>query len=359
MNTEIPPAKKTGLQNPNASPMVPQGGMLQPPWIPGNPVAGEIDLVDLGIVLWLRRRLMLAVFLVFVILTITATVLKRPTYEYSTTVQLGNSISQTSGNVVPLMSAQSAAQTMQDTYIPSAMNQYALQYHLNAAALHIPKITATGDINGSNVVLSCRGRESLGPVCTAVEKIAADAFLTDNSRFVTAAKNQMASLKSQATVLQVQLDKLNTSAKLYKQQQTSLQGQITRMEKARIQAAKGATSGSAALSNLILNTEVQKAMDSLNLIEQQLDVSIPQQRAQFSQQLDDNLHAQQLQEQTISQGYVRTLNVGLRSLQPVGLDRMAVLVLGVVLSLILAVFAALIAAYVGQVHARIASRAQS
>ena len=353
MNTDPKQPDKTALQNPGSSPANPPAGMLQPSWLPGYPPSDEIDLVDLGVMLWCRRRLMAAVFVVFVILTVVTALLKKPSYDYTTTLQLGNIMSQTTGNVLPLMSAQSAAQTLQASYIPNAMYQYAVQNRLDPSALRLPKITATGDVNGSTVVLSCRARESQGPLCAAVEKIAAETFIKDNSRFVTAAKNQLASLKSQATVLQVQLDKLDTSAKLYQQQQVELQQQIARMQKAGIQAARDAASGSAALSNLILNTEVQKAMDSLSRVQQQLDVSIPQQRAQLLQQIHDNLQAQQLQQQTISQSYLYTLNAGLRSLQPVGLGRAAILAIGIVLSIFLAILASLFATYISQVRARL------
>ncbi len=355
MNTESQPPKKTDLQNPNPSPMAPQAGMPQPPWMPGYVPADEIDLVDLGVALWRRRWLVGGVFLVLMLLVLAAALLKKPTYDYTTTLQLGSSISQTSGNVVPLMSAQSVSETMRDTYIPSARYQYAIQNHLGKSVVGVPKITATGDVNGSDVVLSCRARESMGAACMAVEKLVADAFIRDNSRFITAGKNQLASLQSQAKVLQVQLDKLQTSAALYQQQQTALKRQIARMEQAGLQAAKGAISGSAALSNLVLNTEVQRAMDSLSKVRQKLDVETPQQIAQVSQQIDDNRHAQQLQEQTLGQGYGRILNAGLRSLGPVGLGRAAILAIGIVLSIFLALLAALFMGYVEQVRMRLAT----
>ncbi|MGH8283455.1 MAG: Wzz/FepE/Etk N-terminal domain-containing protein [Gammaproteobacteria bacterium] len=322
------------------------------------PSTSEIDLVDLGIVFWRRRWLMLAVFAVFVILTIIATVLKTPSYEYTTTLQLGSAVSPGSGSVVPLMSAQTVAQTIQDAYIPSAMYQYISENHLGSTGLRALKITATGAASGSNVVLRCRVKETRGPACVAMQKIAAAAFISNNSQFVTAARNQLTSLQSQAKVFEVQMDKLNTSAALYQQQEQDLERQITRMQQAGLQAARGATSGSAALSNLILNTEVQRAMDSLSSVRQQLEVQIPQQKALLAKQLDDNRSAQQLQEQAIAQGYAQVLNPGLRSLQPVGLSRAAVLALGIVLSIILAAIAAFIATYVGQVRTRLGPQTQ-
>ena len=320
--------------------------------------SGEIDLVDVGVILWRRRWLMLAVFLVFLTLTVIGAVLKQPTYEYHTTLQLGTVV-QTTGNVAPLMSAQSVAQTLQDTYLPAAAIQYVTENHLNPTLARIPKITAAGDPNGSNVVLSCKVKPALGPVCTAVERIAANNFINDNSRFIAAAKNQLASLQAQGKVLQVQLDKLDASAKLYQQQATDLERQIRVMQSAGVAAAREAGSGSAALSNLILSTEVQQAMGNLSAVQQNVDVTIPQQRAQLSRQLSDNLHAQQLQQQTINQGYMRILNAGLRSLKPVGLGRSAVIGVGFVLSIMLAFIAAFIASYVGQVQKRLAAETRS
>lgn len=324
-----------------------------PSLMSGYPSTGEIDLVDMGVLLWRRRRVMLAVFLVFLILTIIATVLERPTYEYTTSVQLGSTM--LNGNVVPLMSAPTIAKAMQNTYIPQATYQYISQDHVaDSAAVRIPKITATGDTGGGSVMLSCKAKESAAAPCVAVETIAAENFIGSNTRFVTGAKNQLASLQAEGKVLQVQLDKLNASAALYQQQETALEQQIARMQKAGIQAARDAGNGSAALSNLILNTEVQRAMDSLASVRQQLEVSIPQQKAQISRQLSDNTHDQELQEQNISQSYTRMLDSGLRSYKPVGLNRWAVLVLGIVLSIILAILAAVITSYVEQIRVRLA-----
>lgn len=149
------------------------------------------------------------------------------------------------------------------------------------------------------------------------------------------------------------MDKLDASAKLYQQQESSLEQQIECMQKAGIQAARGADSGSAALSNLILNTEVQRASDTLAKVRQQLDVSIPGQKAQLAQQLNDNVHDQQLQEQNINLGFARMVNPGLRSIKPVGLTRWAVLAIGIIVSIILAIFAAFAAAYVEQIRERL------
>ncbi|MGH8278802.1 MAG: Wzz/FepE/Etk N-terminal domain-containing protein [Gammaproteobacteria bacterium] len=329
-------------------------GAGSPPWPPNYPASDEIDLVDLGVLLWRRRWLMLVVFLVFLALTIVGTIIKNPTYEYTTGIELGSRLVSTTGNVAPLMSAPTVAEAMRNLYIPQAIAQYLSQQHVaNPASMNIPKFTVSGQPDAGAVVLNCKAKQSRAQLCTAVQLIAADNFVSSNTQFATGAKNQLAALQAQATVLHVQMDKLDASAALYQKQAASLEQQIGEMHKAGVQAARGANNGSAALSNLILNTEVQRASDTLNTVRQQLDVTIPQQRAQLTQQLSDNANAQQLQEQNISQGFARMVNPGLRSIEPVGLKRGAVFGIGLIVSIILAILAAFIANYVESVRLRL------
>lgn len=314
--------------------------------------------MDIGVLFWRRRWLMLAVFLVFLALTIVGTIIKSPTYEYTTGVELGSRLVATTGGIAPLMSAPTVAEAMQNLYLPQAIAQYISQHHIaDPGSLNIPKITASGQAGAGAVVLSCKAKESKAQLCTAVQVIAAENFVSNNTQFATGAKNQLAALQAQAKVLHVQMDKLDASAALYQKQEASLEQQITDMHKAGVQAARGANNGSAALSNLILNTEVQRASDTLNTVRQQLDVTIPQQRAQLTQQLSDNANSQLLQEQNISQGFARMVNPGLRSIKPAGLSRAAVFGLGFIISIILAILAAFVANYVESVRVRLHSPA--
>lgn len=343
--TDNPPARK-----PDSRLADPAAGI--PPWMANYSQSDEIDLVDLGVLLWRRRRVMLVVFLVLFALTIVGTIIKSPTYSYTTVLQLGST--QSSGSVAPLMSAPTVAEALQNTYIPQAEEQYLNSDSGKGLDVNrIPKITASGTAGGDSVLVSCKAKESRSALCTAIETIAVENFISNNTQFATAAKNQLASLQAQAKVLQVQMDKLNTSAALYQQQATDLEHQIAQMQKAGIQAARSAANGSSALSNLILNTEVQRATDTLNSVKQQLEVSIPQQRAQLSHQISDNANAQQLQEQNINLGFARMVNAGLRSIKPVGLTRWAVLGIGIIISIILAIFAAFTAAYFERIRERL------
>lgn len=313
-----------------------------------TPVSGyspfhEIDMVDIGVIFWSRRRLLLSVFFVCLILAIVAVVLKKPTYEYTTTLQLATSISQNSGSVVPLMPASSAAQILQATYIPDAVHQNATQEHDASFLLHIPRIIATGAADGTTVVLSCETAEKMGPICTTIEKMAAQAFVIDNAMFVETAKSQLVSLQNEAKVLQTQLDQLNQIEISYSAEHRA--------------GSKGRNTshGSKSVSVTGTNTAVS-SNDVLDIISdaqiQSVHAQVLAARAQVLKQLADNSRAQLAQEQSIAQAQTRIVNAGLRSIQPVGLSRRIVLGVGILLSLFFAVFAALVASYMAQVRTR-------
>lgn len=328
------------------------------PWAARVATGDEIDLVDLGVLLWRYRRVMLAILVVFLVLTMVATIFKRLTYSYTTSLQLGSTLVQTTGSVVPLMSAPAVAGAIQSTYVPQAFNEYLNGHQARTLDIgRLPKISASGSAGGDSVVLSCEAKEAAALPCIAVERIAVENFIANNAQFAAVAENKLASLEAQAKVLQVQLERLDASTKLYRQQADDLSTQITRMQQAGLRAARAADSGSAALSNLILDTEVQRASDTLAKVRQQLDVVIPGQKAQLTQQLSDNAHDQTLEKQNISLGFTRMVNPGLRSIKPVGLTRWAVLGLGIIISIVLAVFSAFVAAFLERIRDRLRTEA--
>lgn len=332
MSTDPKQSDKTAIQNPASSP-----ASLQP-WAADYPSGGEIDLVDLGVLLWRRWRLMLTVFLAIVVLAILAAAFKHPSYEYTAGIRLGYLIT-SNGTAVPLVSSQSAVNALQNVYVPEASLQYVQGADTSAS---LPKITVTAGTdagNSSTVMLTCRGSGKLGQACVGIEKLASQNFISDNSsageavratlqsqldsarlalqslqnpavfavqklaaeKAIADAKNDLASLKAGAHVLAVRKSKLEASADLLTKQAAQLQEHISTARKASIVSAQNATSPTQAMSNLVLSTEVQQSVNLLNQTEQQLNVTLPQQLAGVEKDIADNTRAQALQNQTIVQ----------------------------------------------------------
>lgn len=306
-----------------------------PMWPANYAPADEIDLVDLGVMFWRRRWVIIGVAGVLIVLSILAAIFKSPTYEYTTTIELGSIVSQT-GTLVPVMDAQSAANMLQNSYIPAATAQYVQG---KGAGSFIPKFTVSSNSTGSAVVFSCKAKERLGAACTSVEENAAAEFVKNNSRgletvrsnlraelsaakldlqslqdpavfgvqklaaekAIADAKADLATLQSAAGVLKINKDKLEASAVLYQKQADELQAHIADVRKAAIASAKQTSDPTQAMANLLLGTETQRSVNLLNDIQQKLTVTLPEQLAMVDKNLADNARSQILQRQVISQ----------------------------------------------------------
>lgn len=310
-----------------------------PMWPANYAPADEIDLVDLGVMFWRRRWVIAWVAGVLIVLSILAAIFKSPTYEYTTTVELGSMVSQT-GTPVAVMDAQSAANMLQNSYIPAALAQYAQETGLSA---FIPKVTVTGvnaSANGSTaLILACKAKEKLSVACTSVEQNAAQQFVKNNSRGIETlranlqadlssakidlqglqnpavfgvqklaaekaiadARAALATLQSAAGVLQVKKSKLQASTELYQKQADELQAHIADVRKAGIDSARQTSDPTQAMANLLLGTETQRSVNLLSDIQQKLTVTLPDQLATVDKNIADNARNQALQRQVISQ----------------------------------------------------------
>lgn len=337
MTAELNQPGKTAVDKRAASEINPAAGV--PAWPANYAPADEIDLVDLGVMFWQRRWVIAWVAGVLIVLSILAAIFKSPTYEYTTTIELGSMVSQT-GTPVAVMDAQSAANMLQNSYIPAALSQYAQGA---GAGAFIPKVTVTGvnaSANGSTaLILTCKAKDKRSFACASVEQNAAAQFVKNNSRIIDTlranlqgdlssakldlqglqnpavfgvqklaaekaiadAKADLATLQSAAGVLQIKKTKLQASAGLYQKQADELQAHIAEVRKAAIASAKQTSDPTQAMANLLLGTETQRSVNLLNDIQQKLTVTLPDQLATVDKNIADNTRAQTLQRQVISQ----------------------------------------------------------
>lgn len=298
----------------------------------------EIDLVDLGVLFWRRRRVIVATFLVLFVLTIVAAIIKQPTYSYTTTMDLGT-MTTDAGVQIQLIPTQTAQQTLTSTYIPSAIAEYAAKHPDELQRLQGLRVEVTGKDADAAVLLVCKAHEAHADACINVEKMAADSFIKANSNQVAVrraniqvelaaanlklaaikdpavfgvqklaaekaiadAKSELAKLQSDLAVLKVRQEKLTASQKLYEKNVEQLQKHVADVRKANLTAAKGSADPTNAMANLLLSTEEQRSVNLISDLEQKLNVSLPEQFAKVKADIADNARDQTLQKQTIQQ----------------------------------------------------------
>jgi hypothetical protein len=299
------------------------------------PSDDSTDYVEFGAMLWRRRRLLAWVFGVLMALFILLAIFKKPSYDYTTSIQLGAMVAQ-DGTMVPLMSPQTAAGLLQSKYIPDAMYQYEAQQQVDLRTL---KIAADADSESTTATITCKAAGARVAACVTVEKTAAESFVKDNTRAVAAvraktraeldtaklnltalqdptvfgvqklaaekaiadARNALASLQGAAAVLKVRKAKIDASVDLYQKESTQLQTHIADVHKAAIDSAAGTSNPTDAMANLLLSTEVQRSVDLYNQIQHKLAVDLPEDMATVNKNLADNARDQTLQQQTIAQ----------------------------------------------------------
>lgn len=300
----------------------------------------EIDLVDVGVSLWRRWKLMLTVFLVCSAGAIIFVFLVPPAYDYSTTIEIGTRVVGTS--IQSVESSDSAASKLQKGYLPEMVRQYAKTHSVDPRKFNFD-VAAPAKAN--LVVISGKGTLSQADTYMAIEKSAAQLLVASDARIT---KNQQAQLQTQLAEAQSKLVQLKDPAnrKLLKSQIDNLEAYQKQARDQQITASRHSNGTNSAMTLLLLGTQAQQADQQLLTLQQQLNnlpSNITSQQAAvkgLETQLDN------LQATSIAAG-------PMRSLKPVGLGRAVIVILGAVIGVILALLAAAAANYLVAVRQRL------
>lgn len=297
----------------------------------------DFDLIDVGVVLWRRRTLVVVIFLVIQLIGAGAAFFVTPTYTYFATLSLGTVVAN-DGSRFQIIVPATALQALKAVYIPTAISSVAADRPDMSGQVRALNVEANASTDSNAVVLSCATKEKYADNCVAVEKLAMSLFIQDNSGVITiakaglqtqlvseinklkalqnpaemtikrlaaeesvsAAKNALASLNAKAGELSINIEKLKTSMSLYQAEQVELEKHIASSEQNSTDAAKHAATPTDALANLLLNSELQRSLDRLSDVKQKLNVEVPNQLADFEAQLANNARAQESQQQIIA-----------------------------------------------------------
>lgn len=301
--------------------------------------ASEIDLIDIGVLLWCRRRIVLSVFLLFLMLTVIAVFLHVPTYQYTATIEIGSRLSAT-GDSIQVVSSDDAQEALQNMFLPMAMANYAAEHPEQDALIRDLDITAKlASDKAGTISLTCKAKKSIGEACINIEEQAASEFIKNTSRqtavvkanyeaqltsaqlalatvkspavfsvektaaeaAIAQAENNLKDLQAKAAVLKIKKNKLAVSKDLYQQEVSQLEQRVSQINQASVDAAKSTATPTQAMANLVLSTQAQNNQKILDDIQQKLAVEIPQQEAELESEISGNLRAQALAKQSIQQ----------------------------------------------------------
>ncbi len=303
----------------------------------------EIDLVDLGVALVRRWKLIVGVFVLCTVLGVLAALLKKPDYAYSAAIQLA-AYTTANGTTVQLLSPESAKSLLQSGLIDAGISHYA-ETHKGFDPRKI-KLSADVPKDANVVIFSGKGSLALqNAYATIIEQTVADlakntsgpmesyranmqnslqqaqinlsnlndpkVIQTDNAekkRPLLDAQARLASLQQDQNVLQQKLEHLNESTKLYAVLAKQLGEYLDAARKNALSSARGAASPTQAMTALLLGNQIQQTQSQLTDIQNRLTVTLPLQIAQTQADLANNKQQQVAQKTAVEQAQLEYEN---------------------------------------------------
>jgi len=316
--------------------------------VPYPYASDEIDLVEVGVSLWRRWKLMAIVFVICLGVGVTMAIIKPQYYNYTAVIRMGSYTKQDGSNV-SVVSTNSAVAALNQGFINIAVQKYASAHRVDPRKIKIRASSPQGVQGSANdtVTLSGKAPLHLGNAYEAIEASASNLLSQSTqaqinivrARFsqkmteaklklariqdpqqvkieksalkenVSSAKSDLEGLKEQYAVLKNKSERLQDAGKLYKRQEQQFSRYLD-LDKARTAnlAASKTTSPTQAMTALLLNNQVQQNLDRLDAIEQKLTVTLPQEIANTQADMANNKQQQTVKQNTLDYAEAKLAN---------------------------------------------------
>lgn len=328
----------------------------------------EIDLADVALAIWRRRWLFLATFALVFGLSLVYALVKTPQYEFRTTLQIGY-ISD-GRQLQPIEGIEVVRHRLEQVHIPQVQYEYRQQ---NPEAPTPPEIKVTTPEAAGIITLTMPGpaehaERNLGLLREIVDRVKLEHDLvydltnTEREARLTAARNDLESLKAEEAAVSADLERVERKAELVEANIESLRDSVEESETQRQRVAEAATDDQKAMTLLLIDSQIQQERRELQNMEERLMVDLERERDQLAKQLSNLKRSQENQEMTIAsllakeQAMERTRAVipPAQSLDPAGPGKALILALGFVLAGMIALFTVSLSALISRTRRKMA-----
>lgn len=328
----------------------------------------EIDLTDLALTVWRRRRIVLAVIFLVLLGGAAFAFLMSRTYEYKAIVEIGTqTVGKDAQQIVPIEDVNTALSKLQDAYIPAAIAA-ALRENSDLTRLQINASVPKG---AAVITLSAKAPKTLEPVYISTMKAAVEGLVADHARVIDSKKMdirlQIERKRAEIDDLDRQVALLQSDIKLtdarLAQTQSSiqrLQTQLANESETVKQAIRAVANEPSAMTMLLLDSQRRAALQWLNNLQ---DTATDLQRRRDQNQANIAAMAQSKLIKTSEISLLEAQQKALRetrlvygpapSIQPAGPSRSLILALALVIGAFAGLMAAFITEFVANVRARL------
>lgn len=311
----------------------------------------EINLLDLWRVLVRRRRLIFGIWLACVLAGGAYAMLAPPSYEFLTSIEIG---ADARGEMID--SPGTIRAKVENGYLPLSLDEYRRAHpedeEAYALEVRVPKkselvvLRATGRLRESDAYLWIMD-SIVGKVVENHNRII-DVQRENLEAELAKATRSLESLADQAKVLKKKQSLISQTRSLLQKQIGELETLVEKAEANRERAIREASDPAHGMTLLLIDQGIQQNRNQLAMVEERLQVKLPEEEKDLERRLADNEREQANQRTEIARiqtmisnlRQTRAIVPPMRSIEPVSPGGALILALALIAGLILGVFGA-------------------
>jgi uncharacterized protein involved in exopolysaccharide biosynthesis len=327
----------------------------------------EISLLDLWLVLVMRRSLFLSIILLALLAGISIALFMTDKYTYSTALEIGGVAYDGQGRLVNIEAPSSVLAKINQGYIPLASQNYLLE---NPEISSAPQIKAKLEKNSSIIFIDLKGSEEYKNAYSGLLNSIVGRVKQDHKRISLLKRkdlqlskqrvnNEITKLKNEEQLLLSQSKRLDKKAILLKKRIKETIGQLKSSEKMKESAILESRTEGKALALLMVDAELRASRGNLADLEEELQINLENKRDELLNKLVENQQFQlekgilleKLGVESKNLLETRALTEPMQSIAPVGVGKKLIVVISLFGGIFLALFVVFFAEFLSKAKA--------
>jgi len=314
----------------------------------------EISLLDLAMVIWQNRWLAAAVALLTTATGTLYALMQEHQYEYVTVLEIGTVVDESQRGYRLIEKPANVQERLKNVYIPAVVQNYRDRLATAEGTEQSLKIDVSIPRDTDLIMLRSKAPVKMAEHYLKAHQEVVKLLQKDHQRermlLIRRVERELDRAKMEIDRIQEQRNELNAELELIETQETLLQERLKELQEAianaQEQRAKAITEVRDANDGILMmmvENELQRYLEQVNLIEERLQIELPQNRIKLINHLNENQRQLEIQNKLIEDYQLRLDNFRdtqmilppQQSAEPVSGGKMIIIALSVVLGGIL------------------------
>ncbi len=312
----------------------------------------ELSLLDLVRILLEQRRVVLAVFLICTILGVLFALVKPTKYRYTTAIEIGTVMED--GKAMLIDRPETLLAKIREAYIPYVLGELSKRREASGY-----KIDARIPAGSEVIILESKAPQSEEETVVNLHNLVVeqvkqnhqgvfDIIKKEMNVELDKSRNKLSALQDRHKILLADLKRLDQTAGLLSDQIDELKALVSDAINYRKMARSQTGDETRAMTLLMIDNEIQQNNQRLAALEERLHIDIPREKDSLNTLISENAREQQEQVAEIARiqaainnmRETRMLMAPMRSVDPIGVGKAAIVLVTAIAGLLLGVLAA-------------------